>query len=192
MMTSLYWSVGAVDSIEWACVLCGHHIQNGWVRRATDLHQTLREARTSLCGNYLYDLKATAMGSWWLAASSRQRACSGLTSHAEFLWNIRSPRWLRPPQPRFGALWLLAFPQTKIFEREETQTIDEIRENTTGQLMAIGRTGWGPTLKGTEASLSCVQCFLCLVSSSANACFSWRAAGDLLDRPRTFVYRVCL
>ena len=81
-----------------------------------------------------------------------------VSSRAEFLWNIRSPRWLRSLQPRFGALWLLAFPQTKIFfEREETQTIDEIQENTTGQLMAIGRTGWGPTLKGTEASLSYVK-----------------------------------
>ena len=32
----------------------------------------------------------------------------------------------------------LAFPQTEItFEREEIQTIDEIQENTTGQLMVI-------------------------------------------------------
>ena len=39
------------------------------------------------------------------------------------------------------------------------------------QLMAIGRTVWGtkvPTSKGTEASLSYVQCFLCLLSSSIN------------------------
>ena len=41
-----------------------------------------------------------------------------------------------------------------------------------GQLMAIGRTVWGPkvpTLKGTEASLFYVQCFLYLISSSINA-----------------------
>ena len=51
------------------------------------------------------------------------------------------------------------------------QTIGEIQENTTGQLMAIGRTVWGPqvpTLKGTEASLTYVQCFLYLLSSSIN------------------------
>ena len=37
-----------------------------------------------------------------------------------FWQNIKSPRWLSPLQPRFGALWLLAFPKTKItFEREE-------------------------------------------------------------------------
>ena len=51
------------------------------------------------------------------------------------------------------------------------QTISEIQENTTGQLMATGRTVWGPkvpTLKGTEASVSYVQCFLYLVFSSKN------------------------
>ena len=109
-----------------------------------------------------------------------------------FWQNIKSPTWLSPTTAQ---IWcpvtsgFLAFPQTKItFEREEISDHDEIQENTTGQLMAIGRTGWGPTLKGTEASLSCVQCFLCLVSSSANACFSWRAAGDLLDRPSICIY----
>ena len=41
----------------------------------------------------------------------------------------------------------------------------------TGQLMAMGRTVGGPkvpTLKETEASLSYVQCFLYLISSSIN------------------------
>ena len=51
------------------------------------------------------------------------------------------------------------------------QTINEIQENTMGQLMVIGRNVWGPKeprLKGTEMSLSYVQCFLYLVSSSIN------------------------
>ena len=50
------------------------------------------------------------------------------------------------------------------------QTIAEIQENTMGQLIAIG-TVWDPkvpTLKGTEASLSYVQCFLYVISSSIN------------------------
>ena len=65
--------------------------------------------------------KASAMGNWWLAASSRQCACSCITSHAVFCQNIKSPRWLSPLEPRFGALRLLPFPKTKIsFEREET------------------------------------------------------------------------
>ena len=69
-------------------------------------------------------------------------------------------------QPRFGTLQLLTFPKTQIF-----QTISEIHENTMGQLMAIGRTVCGTRvniLKGTEASLSYVQCFLFLVSSLVN------------------------
>ena len=46
-----------------------------------------------------------------------------------------------PLQPRFGALQLLAFPQTKItFERQEIETADEIQKNTMWQQMAIGRT----------------------------------------------------
>ena len=53
---------------------------------------------------------------------------------------------------------------------------------------AGGRTVWGPkvpTLKGTETSLSYVQCFLYLISSSVNVSvfFLYYMAGYLLDRP---------
>ena len=51
------------------------------------------------------------------------------------------------------------------FEREEISDVDQIQKNTVGQLMAIGRTVWGPkvtTLKGTEVSLSYVQSFFIL------------------------------
>ena len=83
------------------------------------------------------------------------------------------------------AFWL--FPKLKSpLEGKRFQTSDEIQENMTGQLMVIptkdfaecfesgrnaGKTVWGPkvsTLKGTEVSLSYVQCFLYLVSSSIN------------------------
>ena len=64
------------------------------------------------------------------------------------------------------------FPKLKSpLKGKRFQTVDEIQENMTGQLMAIGRTVWGPevpNLKGTEASLSYVQCFLYLVSASIN------------------------
>ena len=73
-----------------------------------------------------------------------------------------------PLQPIFGALWLLAFPKTKItFEGERFQTINEIHENTTGQLMVIGRTVWGPkapTLKGRHhCPMYNVSCILYLL-----------------------------
>ena len=77
-----------------------------------------------------------------------------------------------PLQPRFGTRWLLAFPKTEItFEREEISDSQWDSGNVMGQLMSIGRTVWGPkmpTLRRTEVSLSYVQCFLSLVSSSIN------------------------
>ena len=62
--------------------------------------------------------KATAMG--WLLASS-----DNLPTHASCLMHLswetsNQPGDSVPLQPRFGALWLLAFPKAKItFEREE-------------------------------------------------------------------------
>ena len=117
--------------------------------------------------------KAAAMGTRWLAFSSRQHTHSYITSRAGFFGKISNHTGDSAPlQPRFGALRLLAFPKLKSpLKGKRFQTIDEIQENTTGQLMASGRTVWGPkvpTLKGTEASLSYEQCFLYLVSSSVN------------------------
>ena len=75
--------------------------------------------------------------------------------------------------------WL--FPKLKSPSKgKRFQTINEIQENMMEQLMAIGRTVWGPkvpTSKGTEESLSYVQCFLYLVPSSINVCFSYYRAG---------------
>ena len=117
--------------------------------------------------------KAAAMGNWWLAASSEQCTLLCITCHAEFFGKTSNhPSDSALLQSRFHTLRLLAFLKSKvIFERKEIQPVDEIQENMTGQLMAIGRTMWGPkvpTLKVTEASLSYVQCFLYFVSSSIN------------------------
>ena len=119
--------------------------------------------------------KATAMGSWWLAASSQQYAHSCIMSCAEFSWkNIKSPRWLsshHSPDLLPCNFWLL--PKLKSpLKGNRRQTINEIQENMTGQLKETGKTVWGPkvpTLKGTGVSLSYVQCFLYLVPSSINA-----------------------
>ena len=84
-----------------------------------------------------------------------------------FLWNIKSLTWLNPPTAQIWRPETSGFPKTKIaFEREEISDIDEIQENSMGQLMAIDKIVWGPkvpTLKGNEASLSYVQCFLYLL-----------------------------
>ena len=106
--------------------------------------------------------KAAAMSNWWLAASSGC-ACSCITSYAEFFGKTSNhPGDSAPLKPRFGNLcdfWLFLKLKSPL-KGKRFQSINEIQENMTGQLMAIGRTVWGPkvpTLKGTEVSLSCAQ-----------------------------------
>ena len=107
----------------------------------------------------------------------------------QFFWqNIKSPRWfnLHYSPDLVPCDWL--FPKLKSpLKGKRFQTFDEIQENMTGQLMVI-RTVWGPqvpTLKGTEVSLSYVQCFLYLVSLSINASvFHSKWMDIVLDRPR--------
>ena len=63
--------------------------------------------------------EATAMGNWWLAASSQQPTHSCIISHAEIFKENR-PHDSASLEPRFGNLQLLAFLKTKItFERKE-------------------------------------------------------------------------
>ena len=68
-----------------------------------------------------------------------------------------------PYSPDVAACDFWLFPKLKSpLKGRRFQTVNEIWENMTGQLMVTGRTVGGPkvpALKGTEASLSCVQCF---------------------------------
>ena len=163
-----------------------------------NLHQILFQAGYSSAEGIWMIQKATAMGNWWLAASSRWCSPSCMTSCAEIFGETSShPGDSAPLQPRFGALQLLAFPKNKItFEWKRFQTILEIQENTTGQLMVPGRTVLGPkvpALKGTEVSLFYVQCFLYLLSCIFfNKClyFLYYMGGYLPDRPRIFCLHV--
>ena len=99
-----------------------------------------------------------------------------ITSRAEFFGEtLNHPGDSAPLQPRFGALWCLAFPQTNItFEKEEIS--DHWWDSGKYNRAADGH--WencvrspGAYFDGTQASLSDVkslshvQCFLCLVSS---------------------------
>ena len=111
--------------------------------------------------------KATAVGNWGLAASSWQCTCSCITFHAEIFGTTSNHQVTQPPySPDLVPCDFWIIPKLKSpLKGKKFQSIDEIQENTTGELMATGRTVWGPnvsTLKGTEASLSCVQCFLYL------------------------------
>ena len=112
--------MGAVDAIEWACVLCGHHIQTEWVEQQICIKLCIKLEHSSTETIRVIH-KTAAMGYWWLAASSLWNACSCIMSHAEIFGKTSNhPGDLAPLQPIFGTLWLLAFPKTKItFEREE-------------------------------------------------------------------------
>ena len=77
-----------------------------------------------------------------------------------------------PYSPNLAPCDVWLFPKLKSpLTEKRFQTVDKIQENTMGQLKEIRRTVWGlkvPTWKGTEASLSYVQCFFYIVSSSIN------------------------
>ena len=117
--------------------------------------------------------KAAAMGNCWFGSFIRTMHL--LMHHfpcRDFWQNIKSPRWLSPLQPRFGALWLLAFPKTKItFEREEIsdhqwdkgkydRTADDEWENCVRSQ--------GVYIEGDWGIIVLSKMFLVLVSTSIN------------------------
>ena len=165
--------MGAVDTIEWACVLCGRHIQNNWVEQRICIKFFIKFEHSSRETIQMIQ-KSAAMGNWWLAASSPQHTHSCITSHAELFGETSNhPGDSAPPTAQLVPYNFWLFPKLKSpLKGKRFQAANEIQENRTGQLMVIGRTVWGPqvpTLKGTEASLSYVQRFLYLVSPSINA-----------------------
>ena len=122
--------------------------------------------------------KATAMGNWWLAASSQQCACLCIKFHAEFFGETSNhPGDSAPLQPRFGSLWLLAFPKTKItFEREEIsdhwwdsgnydRATDGNWENCVRSQGAYFEGDWGVIVPCTMFLVSCVFFNKCLYVS---------------------------
>ena len=138
--------------------------------------------------------KAVAMGNWWLAASSQQSAHSRITSCAEFFMKHQITQVTQPPNsPDLapGDFWL--FPKLKSpLKGKRFQTVHEIQENTTGQLMVTGRTAWGLNCAYFESHWGIiVLCTMFFVSGIFfNKClyFSHSMAGNLLDRPRILVY----
>ena len=116
-------------------------------------------------------LQLWAAGDWQLHHDHVPAHASRLMQ--SFLAKHQITQVTRPPySPGLVPYNFWLFPKLKsALKGKRFQTINEIWENMTGQLMAIGRTLWDssmPTLKGIEASLSYVQCFLSLVSSSIN------------------------
>ena len=167
-MTSLYWSVRVVDAVEWARVLCGHRSPK-W----------LSEQSNKPASNFALSLTITPwkLFRWFrrpqLWATGDWQLYHNIPAHTsclvqKFLVKHQITQMTQTPNsPDLVPCDLCLFPKLKsALKRKRFQTINEIQENTTRQLEAIGRTEWGPkvpTLKGTEASLSYVQCFFHLL-----------------------------
>ena len=128
--------------------------------------------------------KATAVGNWWLAARS-----DNLPTRAGFSGGTSNhPGNSAPLQPGFGALWLLAFPKTKIsFEREEISdhgwdsgkyygAADGDWENCVRSQGAYLEGDWDIIVLCTMFLVACIFFSKCLY-------FSYYMAGYLLDRP---------
>ena len=112
-----------------------------------------------------------ATGNWKLHHNNMAHSC--ITPHTEFSGETSNhPGDSALLQPRFGTLWLLAFSKNKItFEREEIfRPSFGFREIWLGSWWWLGELCEVPRclLKGTVVSLSYVQYFLHLVSSSIN------------------------
>ena len=159
--------MGVGDAIEWACVLCGHHIQNDWVEQWICIKFCIKLEHSST-ETIWKSQKATATGNWWLAASSQQCACSCSTSYELFGKTSNHPGNSAPLKPTFGTLQLLAFPKTKItFEREEIsdhqwdsreydRAADDDWENCVRSQGAYFEGDWGVIVLCTVFPVSCI------------------------------------
>ena len=121
--------MGAVDVIEWAyyCVAITFKMTE-WTEQWICIKFCVKFKHFSTETIQMIQ-KAAAMGNQWLETSPQQCACSSITSHAEFFGETSNhPDDSAPPQPRFGALWLLGFPKSKItYERKEISIVKRFR-----------------------------------------------------------------
>ena len=125
--------------------------------------------------------KVQATGDWHLHQDNVPTHASHLV---QFLAKHQITQVTQPPySPDLAPcdFWLFPKPKSPL-KRKRFQAISEIQENTMGQLMAIGRTVWGPKvtpLKGTEGC----RCLMYNVSCIFNKClyFSYYMVGYLLD-----------
>ena len=159
--------MGGVDALEWACVLYGHCIQNDWVQQQICIKFCIKlEHSSKKLSGWFRRLQLWAAGDWQLhhsntPAHSSHLMQSILVKHQ--ITQVTQPSYNPDLEP--CDFWLFSKLKSPL-KGKRFQTINEIQENTMGQLMAIWRTVWGPsvpTLKGTEVSLSFVQCFLHLL-----------------------------
>ena len=154
--------MGAVDAIEWACVLSVTFKMTEQVDQWIHIQFCIKLEHSSMETIWMIQ-KDAAMGNWWLAASSWQRTTQASHHVQRFLVKHQitqvTPLLYNPDLVPCN-FWLFLKLKSPL-KGKRFQTIDGIWENMMGQLMVLGRTVWSPqmpTLKGTEASLSVVSC----------------------------------
>ena len=137
--------------------------------------KTTKRVEQQICIKFFFKLEhcSTAMGDrWWelhhnnMPAHVSHLVQRFLVKHQVTL--VTQPHYYPDLAP--CDFWLLLKPQS-LLKGKRFQSIDEIQENMMGQLIANGRTVWGPkvpTLRGTEALFFYVESFLHLVSSTIN------------------------
>ena len=134
MMTSLHQSVRPVDTVEWACVLCGIMFKmNEGIQQRICIKFCIRLEPSSVKTIGMVQ-KATVMGNWWLAASLWQCTCSHITSCAEFLVKQQIAQVTQLPYtPDLVPCNFWLFPKLKSpFKGKRFQTDNENLENTMG------------------------------------------------------------
>ena len=138
-----------------------------------NLHPILCQAWTFFCRNYSDDSEGHRYGQLMIG-SLIATMCPFMhpVLCRVFWWNIKSPRWLSFPTAQIWHPVTSGFPKIKMtFERAEIS--DHWWDS--GKYNGAADGDWencvrsqGTYFEGTEASLSYVQCFLYLVSSSIN------------------------
>ena len=133
--------------------------------------------------------KAAATGNWWLAASSWQCARLCIMSLQSFFWKTSNhPGDVALWQPRFGALWLLSFPKTKMtFERAEISDHGWDSGRYDGRADGYWKTCVRPQGAYFEGDggviVLCTMFLVCCIFFNKCLYFSYCVAGYFLDTP---------
>ena len=162
--------------------------QNDWVSRAWIYIKFCIKLEHSFMEIIWMIQKTKAMGNWWLGSFimtscllMHHISCSSVVKH-------HITRWLSPSTAPLVPFNFWLFPKLKSpLKGKRFQTLNEIQENITGQLMAIGRTLWHPkvpTLKRDwDVIVLCTMFLVSCIFFSKCLYFAYYISGDFLHRP---------
>ena len=130
MMTSLYYSVGVVDTVEWARVLCDHRIQvTEWVEQQICIKFCVKlgHSSTELFGRFRR-LQLWATGAWQLYHHGVPAHASRLMQSSLAKHQITQLTQL-PYSPDLAPCNFWLFPKLKLpLKGKRSQIINEIQE----------------------------------------------------------------